>query len=56
MGWLFAFFQKDSVAELKKDKEKLLAKKEKQNAKIDEEIKAINERIAELESKDKGSN
>ena len=56
MGEWFVWFQKNSVAELKKDREKLLAKKEKQNAKIDKEIKAINERIAELESKDKGSN
>ena len=52
MGWLFGLLQKDNVAELKKDKEKLVAKK----AKIDEEIKAINKRIAELESENKGSN
>lgn len=52
MSIWFIWFQKNSVAELKKDREKLLDKK----AKIDEEIKAINERIAELESKDKGSN
>lgn len=52
MGWLFGWLQKDNVAELKKDKEKLVSKK----AKIDEEIKAINKRIAELESKDKGNN
>lgn len=52
MSWFFAFFQKDNVAELKKDREKLVAKK----GKIDEEIKAIDKRIAELESKDKGRN
>ena len=48
MSWMFAWFQKDNVAELKKDKEKLIEKK----AKIEEELKAIDERIAELESKD----
>lgn len=52
MGRLFVWFQCDNVAELKKDREKLLEKKEK----LDEEIEAINERIAELESKDKSNN
>lgn len=47
MGGLFMWFQKDNVAELKKDKEKLVEKK----ANIEEEIKAIDERIKELESK-----
>lgn len=49
MGRFFGWFQKDSVAELKKDREKLV---EKRND-IDEEIKAIDEKIAEIESKDK---
>lgn len=52
MGALFMFFQKDNVAELKADKEKLIAKKDK----IDEEIAAIDERIAQLESENKGNN
>lgn len=47
MGGFFAWFQKDNVAELKKDMEKLTEKK----ADIEEEIKAIDERIKELESK-----
>lgn len=46
MGWLFMWFQKNNVAELKKDKEKLVARK----AEIEEEIKAIDERIAMLKS------
>lgn len=56
MGILFAFFQKDNVAELKRDREKLLDKKANQDAKIDEEIHEIDKRIAELEGKNKGSN
>lgn len=52
MGRLFGWLQKDSVAELKGDKEKLLDKK----AKLDEEIAAIDERIAELESKNEDNN
>ena len=47
MGWFFGLLQKNNVAELKKDKEKLVEKK----AKINEEIKAIDNRIKELESK-----
>ena len=46
MGAFLWWFQKDNVAELKKDREKLVEKK----AKVDEEIKAIDKRIAELES------
>jgi hypothetical protein len=47
MGAFFAFFQKDAIAELEKDKAKLMEKKEK----IAEEIKAIDEKIANLKSK-----
>lgn len=47
MSKWFIWFQKDNVAELKKDREKLVEKK----AKVDEEIKAIDKRIAELESR-----
>ena len=56
MGEWFAWFQKNNVAELEKDIEKLKAKKDKNNKKIDAEIKAIKERIAKLESENKGSN
>ena len=56
MSWLFAFFQKDNVAELEKDIEKLETRKKNYNKKIDAEIKAVKERIAKLGSKDKGSN
>jgi cell division protein FtsB len=49
MGEFFLWFQKNNVAELQKDIEKLEAKK----AKIDEEIKAVKAKIKELESKDK---
>lgn len=52
MGLFFGWLQKDNVAELKLDKEKLIEKK----AKIDEEIKAIEERISELESKNENKN
>lgn len=52
MGRLFGWLQKDNVAELKTDREKLLAKR----AKCDEEITAIEERIAKLESKDEDNN
>lgn len=52
MGAFFLWFQCNNVEELKQDREKLLEKK----AKLDEEIEAINERIAELESKDEGNN
>lgn len=51
MSWMFAWFQNDDIAELKQHKEKLVEKK----AKLEEEIKAIDERIAELESKNKNS-
>lgn len=43
MGILFAWLQCDDVAELKKMRE---------NAKTEEEKKAIDEKIAELERKD----
>ena len=46
MSKWFIWFQKDNVAELKKDREKLVEKR----AKVDDEIKAIDKRIAELES------
>lgn len=52
MGRFFMWFQKDNIAELKKDREKLV---EKRND-IDEEIKAIDEKIAKIESENKGSN
>ena len=42
MGWLLGWLQCDDVEELKKMRE---------NAKTDEERKAIDEKIAELESK-----
>lgn len=47
MGALFAWFQKDNVAELEKDKAKLVEKRDNLN----EEIKAIDEKIASLKSK-----
>lgn len=47
MSKWFIWFQKDNVAELKKDREKLVEKR----AKVDDEIKAIDKRIAELESR-----
>lgn len=50
MGRFFAWLQKDNVAELKIDREKLIEKRDKLN----EEINAIDERIESLERKDKG--
>lgn len=50
MGRLFAWFQKDSVAELEKDKAKLIDKKEQ----IEAEIDAIELKIEELKSENKG--
>ena len=47
MGSFFWWFQKNNVAELQKDIEKLEAKK----AKINAEIKAIKDKVKELESK-----
>ncbi len=52
MGAFFMWFQKDNVAELKVDREKLVEKK----MKLEQEIFAIDERIAELESKNKDNN
>lgn len=52
MGRFFAWLQKDSVAELKSDRDKLVNKR----AELDEEIAAIDERIAALESENKDSN
>lgn len=52
MGRFFGWFQKDNVAELKLDREKLVSKKEA----IEEEITAIEERIAEIESQDENCN
>ena len=51
MGRWFVWFQKDNVAELKLDREKL----EEKRAKLDEEIETISQRITELESKDESS-
>lgn len=47
MSKWFIWFQKDDVEELKKDRAKLIEKKNE----IEEEIKAINEKITEIESK-----
>ena len=47
MGALFGWFQKDNVAELEKDKAKLIEKRDELN----EEIKAIDEKIVSLKSK-----
>jgi predicted nucleic acid-binding Zn-ribbon protein len=52
MSKWFAFFQKDNIAELNNDKAKLLEKKQA----IEDEIKAIDERIEQLESENKGNN
>lgn len=52
MGRFFGWFQKDNVAELKSDRDKLVNKR----AELDEEIAAIDERIATLESENKDSN
>lgn len=46
MGRLFAFFQGDDVKELEKEKEKRLEKIER----LTEEVKAIDEKIAEIKS------
>lgn len=46
MGIFFGLFQKDDIAELKKDREYLIEKK----VKIEAEIEAIDEKIASLES------
>lgn len=47
MGIFFMFFQKDNVAELEKDKAKLIEKRDNLN----EEIKAIDEKIDSLKRK-----
>lgn len=47
MGALFGWLQKDNVAELEKDKAKLVEKRDNLN----EEINAIDEKIASLKSK-----
>ena len=52
MGRFFMWLQKDNVAELKIDREKLIKKRDELN----EEITAIDERIKTLECKDKGCN
>lgn len=52
MGRFFMWLQKDNVAELKADKEKLLKKR----AELDDEIAAIDERITTLESENKDNN
>lgn len=49
MSKWFIWFQKDNVEELKKDRVKLIEKKNE----IEEEIKAINEKITEIESENK---
>ena len=51
MGKWFGWFQKDDVAELKKDREALV----KKAADIAEEIKAIDERIAKIEAENEGN-
>lgn len=47
MGRLFVFFQGDDVKELEKEKDKRVKKIEKLN----EEIKAIEQKITEIKSK-----
>ena len=47
MGRFFAFFQGDDVKELEKEKDKRVKKIEKLN----EEIKAIEQKITEIKSK-----
>lgn len=47
MGALLGWFQKNDVAELEKDKAKLIEKRDELN----EEIKAIDEKIVSLKSK-----
>ena len=49
MGKFLLWFQKDTVAELEKDKAKLLER----IAELEAEIKAIDERIVEIKSKNK---
>lgn len=49
MSKWFMWFQKDNVAELEKDKAKLLERK----AELEAEIKAIDEKIVEIKSKNK---
>lgn len=46
MGRLFMFFQGDDVKELEKERDKRLEKIEK----LTEEVKAIDEKIAEIKS------
>lgn len=46
MGRFFAFFQGDDVKELEKERDKRLEKIEK----LTEEVKAIDEKIAEIKS------
>jgi chaperonin cofactor prefoldin len=46
MGRLFVFFQGDDVKELEKEKDKRVKKIEK----LTEEVKAIDEKIAEIKS------
>lgn len=49
MSKWFMWFQKDNVAELEKDKAKLLER----IAELEEVIKAIDEKIAKIKSKNK---
>lgn len=49
MGGWFAWFQKDEIAGLEKEKEKRV----KMRDMLDDEIEAIDEKIAELKSKKK---
>ena len=46
MGRFFAFFQGDDIKELEKEKDKRVKKIEK----LTEEVKAIEEKIAEIKS------
>ena len=49
MSKWFMWFQKDNVAELEKDKAKMLER----IAELEAEIKAIDEKIVEIKSKNK---
>lgn len=53
MSKFFMWFQGDKVKELKKDIDKLVAKKQQYVKKIDAEIEAINDKIAKIESENK---
>lgn len=50
MSYFFGWFQKDNIQSLKNEKSKLLKKR----TDIDNEIKAIDEKIEQLKSENKG--